>query len=97
VRLRRAVALGLAGLDQIDIFVPEPFLFELILAQCGASATSILMWMSLYFLFRYALPTAGITVSEWLTSIAIAAVATVFLFVTFPLIQAFRKAKVARS
>jgi hypothetical protein len=35
--------------------------------------------------------------SEWLTSIAIAAVATVFLFVTFPLIQAFRKAKVARS
>ena len=59
--------------------------------------TSLLMWMSPYFLFRYALPTAGITASEWSTSIAIAAVATLFLFVTFPLIHAFRKAKVARS
>jgi hypothetical protein len=53
--------------------------------------TSILMWMSPYFLFRYALSTAGITASEWSASIAIAAVATVFLFVTFPLIHAFRK------
>jgi hypothetical protein len=53
--------------------------------------TSILMWMSLYFLLRYALPAAGITASEWSISIAIAAVATVFLFVTFPLIHAFRK------
>jgi hypothetical protein len=51
------------------------------------------MWMSPYFLFRYALPTAGITASEWSTSIAIAAVATVFLFVAFPLIHAFTKAK----
>jgi hypothetical protein len=55
------------------------------------------MWMSPYFLFRYALPTVGITASEWLTSIVIAAVATVFLFVTFPLIHAFRKAKVTRG
>jgi hypothetical protein len=53
------------------------------------------MWMSPHFLFRYALPTAGITASEWLTSIAIAAVATIFLFVTFPLIHAYRKAKEA--
>ena len=53
--------------------------------------TSILMWMSPYFLFRYALPTAKITPSEWSASIAIAAVVTVFLFVTFPLIRAFRK------
>jgi len=55
--------------------------------------TSILMWMSPYFLFRYALPTASITASEWSVSIAIAAVVTIFLFVTFPLIHAFRKAK----
>jgi hypothetical protein len=51
------------------------------------------MWMSPYFLFRYPLPAAGITASEWQASVAIAAVATVFLFVTFPLIHAFRKAK----
>jgi len=57
---------------------------------CPGLVTSILMWMSAYFLFRYALPTAGITASQWSVSTAIAAVMTVFLSVTFPLIGAFR-------
>jgi len=52
--------------------------------------TSILMWMSAYFLFRYALPTAGIAASQWSVSTAVAAVMTVFLSITFPLIGAFR-------
>jgi hypothetical protein len=55
--------------------------------------TSILMWMSPYFLFRYTLPTANLTATDWSVSIVIAAVATVFLSVTFPLIHAFRKAR----
>jgi hypothetical protein len=55
--------------------------------------TSILMWMSLYFLFRYASPTIEISTSEWWASFAIAAALTLFLSFTFPLIHAFKRAE----